>query len=112
MCGICGIIGTAFAPTDTKVIVRSMSQRIAHRGPDGEGFWHTPHGPLGPRRLAIIDVAGGRQPMFNENNQIGIVFNGEIYNFAELTRQLLARGHTFRTRSDTEALIHAYEEWG
>lgn len=93
-------------------MVREMSRRIGHRGPDGEGFWDTPQGTLGHRRLAIIDVAGGAQPMFNENDSVGVVFNGEIYNFAELRPQLIARGHTFRTRSDTEVLIHGYEEWG
>ena len=88
-----------------------MSQLIAHRGPDGEGFWDTPHGTLGHRRLAIIDVAGGAQPMFNEDASLGVVLNGEIYNFIELRNELTARGHAFRTRSDTEVLLHGYEEW-
>jgi asparagine synthase (glutamine-hydrolysing) len=112
MCGICGIMGPERAGPDTPYQVRAMAQRIAHRGPDGEGFWDTPHGTLGHRRLAIIDVAGGNQPMFNEDDSLTVVLNGEIYNFAELRTELVRLGHRFRTRSDTEVLLHGYEEWG
>jgi asparagine synthase (glutamine-hydrolysing) len=112
MCGICGIIGFGGMPPEVPAIVREMARRLAHRGPDGQGFWDTPHGTLGHRRLAIIDVDGGAQPMFNEDGRLGIVFNGEIYNFADLRRTLTGAGHRFRTRSDTEVLLHGYEEWG
>ncbi len=92
--------------------VRAMTDAIAHRGPDGEGF-HLDEGvALGHRRLAIIDPAGGQQPMFNETGSVAIVFNGEIYNFEQLRAELTAAGHVFRNRCDTEAVVHAWEEWG
>jgi asparagine synthase (glutamine-hydrolysing) len=112
MCGICGMIRIGGAAPGTPQHVRAMSRAIAHRGPDGEGYWDTPDGTLGHRRLAIIDVEGGAQPMFDEDDRLGIVFNGEIYNFRELRAELTAHGHEFRTRSDTEVLIHGYEQWG
>ena len=112
MCGICGIIDPGGSGLDARDLVRSMAQRLAHRGPDGEGFWDTPHGSLGHRRLSIIDVAGGAQPIFNETGSVGVILNGEIYNFAQLRTELLQRGHRFRTRSDTETIVHGYEEWG
>ena len=110
MCGIAGFVGLG----DRDVIAR-MTACLAHRGPDGEGFHHDEdlRVHLGHRRLAIIDIEGGHQPMWNEDRSVGIVFNGEIYNHAELRRELIARGHVFATdHSDTEALIHGYEEWG
>jgi asparagine synthase (glutamine-hydrolysing) len=112
MCGICGVVNAAGAGPQTAAVVRGMSDLIAHRGPDGQGFWDMAHGTLGHRRLAIIDVAGGAQPMFSEDGAIGIVYNGEIYNFLDLRRELESHGHRFRTRSDTEVLVHGYEEWG
>src|SRR5687767_2311450 len=89
-----------------------MSDTLRHRGPDGGSTFHAPWLALGHRRLAIIDRAGGEQPMANEDGQVWIVFNGEVYNHHELRRTLIARGHRFRTHSDTEAIIHAYEEYG
>ena len=89
-----------------------MTERLHHRGPDGGAVHHTPWFAFGHRRLAIIDRAGGEQPMANEDQSVWIVFNGEIYNHLELRRDLEARGHVFRTRSDTEAIVHAYEEYG
>jgi asparagine synthase (glutamine-hydrolysing) len=89
-----------------------MTDRLRHRGPDGGGYFHAPWLAFGHRRLAIIDRAGGEQPMTNEDRSVWIVFNGEVYNHRELRRELTARGHQFRTQSDTEAIIHAYEEYG
>ena len=89
-----------------------MTDRLYHRGPDGGGYFHAPWAALGHRRLAIIDRAGGEQPMANEDQSAWIVFNGEIYNHRDLRRELEARGHRFRTSSDTEAIVHAYDEWG
>jgi asparagine synthase (glutamine-hydrolysing) len=89
-----------------------MTDRLRHRGPDGAGYFHAPWVALGHRRLAIIDRAGGDQPLANEDKSVWIVFNGEIYNHRQLRRELEARGHRFRTQSDTEAIVHAYEEYG
>ena len=89
-----------------------MLQTIVHRGPDGEGRLDRPGLALGMRRLAIIDLAGGDQPIFNEDGSVAVVFNGEIYNFRELRADLERRGHRFATRSDTEVLVHGYEQWG
>ena len=113
MCGIAGIFHpTGTAPVDA-TLLRRMTTAIAHRGPDGDGFHVEPHVGLGHRRLAIIDIAGGHQPMFNEDGSVAIVFNGEIYNFAELRPKLEALGHVFASdHSDTETIIHAWESWG
>jgi asparagine synthase (glutamine-hydrolysing) len=112
MCGICGV----FEPgRDTPVeenILRAMADTIRHRGPDDEGIYSAPGLGLGFRRLSIIDVAGGHQPLSNEDETVWIAFNGEIYNFEELNRRFLSHGHTFRTRSDTETIVHLYEELG
>jgi asparagine synthase (glutamine-hydrolysing) len=89
-----------------------MTTALSHRGPDGDGFWNDPHCALGHRRLAIIDRAGGHQPMSNEDGTIWIVFNGEIYNHRDVRPRLEDRGHVFRTNSDTEVIVHAYEEFG
>ena len=112
MCGICGIVHAApDRPVDRDALQR-MCDVIAHRGPDGAGV-HVERGVgLGHRRLSIIDVAGGAQPLSNEDGTVWVSFNGEIYNHRELASRLAARGHTFRTHSDTEVLVHAYEEWG
>ena len=89
-----------------------MTRTIAHRGPDGEGFFVDHEAGLGHRRLSIIDIEGGAQPISNEDDSLQIVFNGEIYNFIELRKELIGLGHQFKTRTDTEVIIHAYEEWG
>src|SRR5258706_12398594 len=112
MCGIVGIVSLDPRRTVDQARLRLMRDTLRHRGPDGEGL-HV-DGPigLGMRRLAIVDVAGGNQPMTNEDGTLRIVFNGEIYNHAFLRRGLEARGHTYRTRSDTESILHLYEEEG
>ena len=93
-------------------ITRRMMGALHHRGPDEDGLLVVPSAALGMRRLSIIDLPGGRQPVFNEARNVAVVFNGEIYNFAQLRKTLEGRGHTFRTHSDTEVIVHAYEEWG
>jgi asparagine synthase (glutamine-hydrolysing) len=108
MCGICGITG----PDGSRALVQRMSNAIAHRGPDGHGIYEGDGIYLGHRRLSIIDLVTGDQPMANEDRNIWVVFNGEIYNFQELRRDLTERGHCFATQSDTEVLIHGYEEYG
>lgn len=112
MCGICGIF---FSDRDWHVkgdVLAGMNRRIVHRGPDDEGFFVEENVGLAMRRLSIIDVKSGHQPLANENRDVWIVFNGEIYNHAELRADLEARGHTYRTRSDTETIVHLYEEYG
>lgn len=107
MCGIAGIIGES-----NELVVRAMTRTLAHRGPDGEGY-HIGEGvALGHRRLSVIDLDTGQQPMTTPDGRYTIVFNGEIYNFRELRRQLESHGVTFRTRSDTEVLLEAYAAWG
>lgn len=112
MCGIAGILTADAGRPVSGQILRRMTAALAHRGPDGDGFHVEPGLGLGHRRLAIIDLAGGRQPIFNEDGSVAIVFNGEIYNHEALRRELQALGHVFRTRSDTEAIVHAWESWG
>src|SRR6266705_1133701 len=109
MCGICGVAGGD--PARGQELVRVMSNAMSHRGPDDEGFEHAGGVTLGARRLSIIDIEGGHQPIHNEDSKVWVVQNGEIYNHPELREQLLAAGHTFATKADTEALVHAYEEW-
>lgn len=109
MCGVAGMVSTA---SPDPAAVRKMCDLLAHRGPDGEGFHTDRQVALGMRRLAIIDVSGGDQPVYNEDRTVAAVFNGEIYNFSELRAQLLAKGHTFRTLSDSECIVHLYEEHG
>src|SRR5688572_9836324 len=119
MCGICGVIDLSESP-DAGGIVRRMTPTMLHRGPDDEGYLDSLPAKdgakarlaLGMRRLSIIDLEGGHQPIFNEDGTVGAVLNGEIYNFQELRAQLEDRGHAFRTRSDSEVVAHAYEEWG
>ena len=90
-----------------------MTQTLSPRGPDGEGFWRAPGVALGHRRLAVIDLSlAGAQPLGNEDGSVQVVFNGEIYDFQGLRAELLARGHVFRSRCDTEVIVHGYEEWG
>lgn len=140
MCGIAGAAWTSRGLPLDEPTLRRMTEVLRHRGPDDEGQWwslqreaqpqsasdppsglspvHSPLSPpsagvaLGFRRLSIIDVAGGHQPLSNEDGSVWIVFNGEIYNYREIRPELEARGHRFRTRSDTEVIVHAYEEWG
>src|ERR1700682_2771118 len=111
MCGICGLVESGEA-VDASGVVRRMAATMRHRGPDDEGFLIDGPIVLGMRRLSIIDVEGGHQPIFNEDGSIGVVLNGEIYNFRELTTTLAGLGHKFRTRSDSEVIAHAYEQWG
>ena len=113
MCGICGKVYFDPQRTVTRAELERMSQTLEHRGPDGEGIWTDGHVGLAHRRLAIIDLrAVAGQPMSNEDGSIWLTFNGEIYNFRELRADLEARGHVFRTTSDTEVIVHAYEEYG
>jgi len=117
MCGIAGFV-TSRSYADLGGALRDMAQSIVHRGPDDDGFLEatTRNGAhrvgLAHRRLSIIDLSTGKQPISNEDGTVNIVFNGEIYNFQGLRDELIARGHAFRTRSDTETIVHAYEEWG
>src|ERR1044071_3718343 len=112
MCGIAGIVSKDRGARIDGAPVRAMCDAIVHRGPDDEGIYAQGPVGLGMRRLSIIDLAGGHQPIFNEDRSIWIVFNGEIYNFPELRRELLAKGHHFSTNSDTEVIVHLYEEHG
>jgi len=113
VCGICGVVSVdGDLPAEVSSAITAMTDRLYHRGPDGGGYFYAPWAALGHRRLAIIDRAGGEQPMANEDQSAWIVFNGEVYNHRDLRRELEADGHRFRTQSDTEAIVHAYEEWG
>lgn len=112
MCGITGIFHYTSDEPICRATLKRMTDVIAHRGPDDDGFHVAGRIGLGHRRLSIIDVAGGHQPIFNEDGTVAIVFNGEIYNYRELARTVEARGHRFRTRSDTETIVHLYEEFG
>lgn len=111
MCGIAGILNIDGRPVPAGEPA-AMISAMAHRGPDGEGIWREGNVAIGHRRLSIIDPEGGRQPMANEDESVWITYNGELYNFLELRKGLEDRGHRFRTRSDTEVIVHAYEEWG
>jgi asparagine synthase (glutamine-hydrolysing) len=112
MCGICGQYNFTTQEPVRRRDIEAMAKSIAHRGPDDEGFYTS--GPLGFgfRRLSIIDLSGGRQPMSDQDETVWLIFNGEIYNFPELRRELEAFGHVFRTNSDTEVIIHGYKQWG
>jgi asparagine synthase (glutamine-hydrolysing) len=111
MCGIVGMVNLDGRAADAALLGR-MNEAIHHRGPDEDGFYLKEHVGLAMRRLAIIDLKGGQQPIANEERDAWIVFNGEIYNFRELKKRLEDLGHRFRTDCDTEAIVHAYEEWG
>lgn len=108
MCGICGFVGKV---EEKSAVLEKMMNRIIHRGPDDAGTYEKKEAALGFRRLSIIDLEHGHQPMFNENGDVVIVFNGEIYNHREVRRELEEKGHLFKNESDTECLIHAYEEY-
>ena len=111
MCGIAGILNFAIKEEDVST-VREMTSLLEHRGPDGEGYYQDSSIALGHRRLKVIDLITGEQPIFNEDGTLVAVYNGEIYNFRELRRSLVSQGHTFSTHSDTEVIVHAYEEYG
>jgi len=112
MCGITGLFHPTRPAVPPRAALRAMNEAQRHRGPDGEGIHAEPHIALGHRRLAIVDLAGGAQPMETEDGGLVVVFNGEIYNHSALRRELEAMGHRFRTRSDTEALLHGWRAWG
>ncbi len=112
MCGIAGIFDYRGPGEVDRRLLRRMTDILDHRGPDGDGFYHGAGIGLGHRRLAIVDLAGGDQPLFNEDHTVCVVYNGEIYNFQPLIAELTALGHVFRTRCDTEVIVHAWEEWG
>lgn len=111
MCGICGVYrrnGWQVA----QELVETMTESMRHRGPDGSGVYVSGNIGLGHRRLSIIDLDGGAQPITNESQTLYLVFNGEIYNYIELRKELIGNGHIFKTKSDTEVIVHGYEEWG
>ena len=110
MCGIAGFVNKNIK--NKEEVIKKMADRIKYRGPDGEGYFIDDDVALAHRRLSIIDLSTGSQPMYNEDNSIVIVFNGEIYNFVELKDELKNKGHKFKNKSDTEVIIHGYEEWG
>src|SRR5881409_1333445 len=110
MCGICGTASTRQAADPERLA--TMSATLAHRGPDSDGMFVDGSVGLAARRLSIIDLETGDQPIANEDGSVVVVQNGEIYNYEELTHELVRAGHTFRTHGDTEVLVHAYEEWG
>jgi asparagine synthase (glutamine-hydrolysing) len=112
MCGICGIFAERLSTSDREVMVHRMNDEMFHRGPDSQGLYSSGPATLAMRRLAIVDLQGGQQPLFNETGDIVIVCNGEIYNYAELRRELTAAGHHFSSHSDIEVILHAYEEHG
>ena len=117
MCGIAGFVESPqttapFRPEESRTLVHRMCDVIRHRGPDDEGVWVDDGVALGMRRLSIIDLSTGHQPIHNEDQTVWIVFNGEIYNFRELRRELEVQGHRFYTSTDTEVIVHAYEQWG
>ena len=112
MCGIAGLFGTCDRRDYDRALLERMNQVQYHRGPDEGGFHFEPGVALAHRRLAIIDLSTGQQPLFNEDGSVAVVFNGEIYNYRELVPELEALGHVFHTRSDTEVIVHAWEAWG
>jgi asparagine synthase (glutamine-hydrolysing) len=112
VCGICGKVSFDSQGVVKESLLRAMADTIRHRGPDDEGFYSSSQVGFGFRRLSIIDLGGGHQPISNEDGTIWIVFNGEIYNYKELRIDLIAKGHTFKTHTDTEVIVHLYEEFG
>jgi len=112
MCGISGLVYLQSERLCERSLIERMNNSITHRGPDEAGIHIEPGVALGHRRLSIIDIATGQQPLFNEDRSVAVVFNGEIYNFRELASELQQAGHRFRTHSDTEVIVHAWEEWG
>ncbi len=112
MCGICGKLALSDEVAISATVLRRMMDVIKHRGPDDEGTYISQRIGLGHRRLSIIDLNTGRQPISNENDTVWVIFNGEIYNYRELRAELLGKGHYFRTETDTEVIVHLYEEHG
>jgi asparagine synthase (glutamine-hydrolysing) len=112
MCGIVGIFDIAGERPIERPMLERMNAKHAHRGPDGDGYHLEPGVGFGHRRLSIIDLEGGKQPLYNEDETVVVTFNGEIYNFQPLMAELIALGHQFRTRCDTEVIVHAWEQWG
>src|SRR5207302_11091166 len=112
MCGIVGIVSVDGLAEDAAARTVAMRDILAHRGPDDAGLYTDDRAALGHRRLSIVDLGTAHQPLANENDTIWITYNGEIYNHAEIRRDLEARGHQYKTRSDTETIVHAYEQWG
>jgi asparagine synthase (glutamine-hydrolysing) len=112
MCGISGILHLGSEVLIERALIERVNDTLGHRGPDEAGIHIEPGVALGHRRLSIIDIATGQQPLFNEDGSVAVVFNGEIYNFRELAAELQAAGHRFRTHSDTEVIVHAWEQWG
>src|SRR6476660_2896587 len=112
MCGICGQFNFIEPKPVSRRDIERMANSIAHRGPDDEGYYIAGNLGLGFRRLSIIDLAGGHQPMSDPEESVWVVFNGEIYNFPELKLELEGHGHQFRTQSDTEVIVHGYKQWG
>src|SRR5579871_2034528 len=113
MCGIAGLFNARGVSAESAEAVSRMTAAQSHRGPDADGIYVGERAVLGHRRLSILDLSeAGRQPMANEDGSIQVVFNGEIYNYRELRGELIAAGHEFRSASDTEVLIHGYEQWG
>ena len=112
MCGICGVVSfQPICPIDRSVLQR-MNASIRHRGPDDEGYYQDAQASLAMRRLSIIDLHTGQQPISNETGDMWVVYNGEIYNFKDVRAELERRGHIFKTQTDTEIIVHAYEEYG
>ena len=112
MCGICGIYNAESEEPVSGQLLERMTGSISHRGPDDSGSYIDGSLGLGFARLSIIDLSGGHQPMSNETGDVWLVFNGEIWNYKELRKELIEKGHQFRTNSDTETIVHAYEEYG
>jgi asparagine synthase (glutamine-hydrolysing) len=112
MCGICGIVSIDNQNNRFSELVNQMTDSMSHRGPDEEGFHLDGHIALGVRRLSIIDIKNGNQPIYNEDKSLVIIFNGEIYNHNELKAFLENKGHIFNSSSDTETILHLYEEFG
>jgi asparagine synthase (glutamine-hydrolysing) len=114
MCGICGIVSFSSDKFVDEKVLKNMNNSLVHRGPDDEGIFIDSHQKVGlaMRRLSIIDLETGQQPIANEDRSVWIIFNGEIYNHLDIRHKLQQKGHIFSTQSDTEAILHAYEEYG
>ena len=112
MCGIAGIAQTGETEERERTLLRRMCDVIVHRGPDDDGYYFSKHVGIGIRRLSIIDLQTGHQPVLNEDGTVAVVLNGEIYNYQELRKELIRKGHRFSTTGDTETIVHLYEEYG
>ena len=112
MCGIAGILDLRGQREPDRAALERMTQRILHRGPDEDGYFFAPGIGIGQRRLSIVGLADGQQPIYNEDRTVAVMYNGELFDYPEQKAALEARGHTFRTHSDTELLVHLYEDFG